>query len=270
MLYHADPSRSPTSALRHVVPRRLSFSDLCRHSSSSLPTLLPSCALRVTTRRTSPRPGQPTAHFNVSVDDVDVVLPGLYYGRYVAIHGLNSILSHRPQSPFPCGSQRPVLSSSRHSRFRRKPLQDASVSRRLLLRVNRTTTVSTIIPITDSPQQHYTTASPVPDVAATNRRVDIPLVNHTTAEDEVIHRYSPAESPRNSGNSTPEDHIPETHCSSILLEAGNGDNGDEFSGIMAGQILAVARENRGPQNTSWSPTTGPRQRQGGSSSAGPT
>ncbi|KAL4614688.1 hypothetical protein ACB092_07G071600, partial [Castanea dentata] len=73
-----------TDTLRlHVVPKRLSFSQLQRLSSAHLRTLLPSRDLHVTTSVV------------VSVDEVEVVFPGVYYDRYVAVHGLNGILTLR-------------------------------------------------------------------------------------------------------------------------------------------------------------------------------
>ncbi|XP_075675361.1 fasciclin-like arabinogalactan protein 19 [Castanea sativa] len=91
-----------TDTLRlHVVPKRLSFSQLQRLSSAHLRTLLPSRDLHVTTRHLPP-PTHPQHHHNrrrrvvvVSVDEVEVVFPGVYYDRYVAVHGLNGILTLR-------------------------------------------------------------------------------------------------------------------------------------------------------------------------------
>jgi|UniRef100_A0A2N9HFA5 hypothetical protein len=85
-----------TDTLRlHVVSRRLSFSQLRRLHLSSLPTLIPSRHLRLTTK---PQIHDHRRLLVVSVNDVDVVFPGLYYGRYVAVHGLNGILNLRQHS----------------------------------------------------------------------------------------------------------------------------------------------------------------------------
>ncbi|KAK9989174.1 hypothetical protein SO802_029413 [Lithocarpus litseifolius] len=108
-----------TDTLRlHVVPKRLSFSQLQRLSSANLRTLLPSRDLHVTTRHLSPPPpppSHPQHHHNrrrrvvvVSVNEIEVVFPGVYYGRYVAVHGLNGILTLR--GPPQCSSSSPVRS----------------------------------------------------------------------------------------------------------------------------------------------------------------
>ncbi|KAL6179029.1 hypothetical protein ACLB2K_050545 [Fragaria x ananassa] len=73
---------SYTETLRlHFVPLRLSLSDLRFISSGSiLPTLLPYSALRLTTDP-------------LQVAGVDVALPGIFYSRRVAVHGLAGIVS---------------------------------------------------------------------------------------------------------------------------------------------------------------------------------
>ncbi|GFY94818.1 fasciclin-like arabinogalactan family protein [Actinidia rufa] len=91
-----------TASLRlHVVPSRLSASDLRRLPSGSLlPTLFPRHEIRFQRRPASD---------GISVDDVDVVVPGLFYGRDVAVHGLGGILyftsqvdrDHRSSPPPP-------------------------------------------------------------------------------------------------------------------------------------------------------------------------
>ncbi|KAK9929439.1 hypothetical protein M0R45_026539 [Rubus argutus] len=80
---------SYTDTLRvHIVPLRLSLSDLRSLSSGSiLPTLLPFNALRLST---SP----------LAVSGVDVVLPGLFFSRRVAVHGLGGIVSLSSVVPY--------------------------------------------------------------------------------------------------------------------------------------------------------------------------
>ncbi|KAG6652953.1 uncharacterized protein LOC122309683 [Carya illinoinensis] len=193
---------SYTDTLRlHIVPRRLTLSGL--RSLASLPTLLPSRSLRVTTRPVSSRHGLRSTRLILSVDNIDVVFPGLYYGRYVAVHGLNGALSLGLQSPLPQGFPHPDHSSTRRPH-------------RFLLPVNRAT------------------VSSVPDVALNNRtsRMDFAEANCTTPESEGINRYSPAETTGNLVILQPEDHIPAKHSRSIwvsLLETGNGDDGHESS-----------------------------------------
>lgn len=79
---------SYTDTLRfHVVPRRLSISDLLRLPvGSSLPTLLPHRFLKVT---------QSPDLSSVAVGGVEVAFPGLFYGRDIAVHGLAGIISLR-------------------------------------------------------------------------------------------------------------------------------------------------------------------------------
>ncbi|KAK9266865.1 hypothetical protein L1049_027124 [Liquidambar formosana] len=80
-----------TQILRfHVIPRRLSMSDLRKLPSGySLPTLLPHRHVHVSRRPLSPE------SFVITVQGVDVVVPGLYNGRHVAVHGLRGILNFR-------------------------------------------------------------------------------------------------------------------------------------------------------------------------------
>ncbi|KAI3770288.1 hypothetical protein L6452_01415 [Arctium lappa] len=79
------------SALRyHVVPRRLSIAELLSlpPGSNSVPTLVPGQDILVEQRR-SPRS-------LITVGGVDVVVPGMFYGRDIAVHGLGGILEFRP------------------------------------------------------------------------------------------------------------------------------------------------------------------------------
>ena len=82
--------------LVHVVPLRLSLSDLRSISSGSiLPTLLPYTALRLTTDP-------------LQVAGVDVALPGLFYSPRVAVHGLagvmTSVIRLDPVAPSPAAT----------------------------------------------------------------------------------------------------------------------------------------------------------------------
>ncbi|XP_015943167.1 uncharacterized protein LOC107468397 [Arachis duranensis] len=80
---------SYTDTLRfHVVPRRLSVTELRRLPEGyGLPTLLSKRRLEVTR--------SPAYAFGISVGGVEIAFPGLFYGRYVAVHGLSGILSLR-------------------------------------------------------------------------------------------------------------------------------------------------------------------------------
>ncbi|KAF8404442.1 hypothetical protein HHK36_009327 [Tetracentron sinense] len=73
----------------HVALRRFSVANFrFLPSDSSLRTLLPRHDIHVSRRR-SPE------SLIITVDGVDVVFPGLYYGRDIAVHGLGGILSLR-------------------------------------------------------------------------------------------------------------------------------------------------------------------------------
>ncbi|VFQ76327.1 unnamed protein product [Cuscuta campestris] len=80
-----------TATLRcHVVPQRLSVRGLNRlRPGSSLRTLAADHDLRVESRRSTPSGDV------ISVDGVDVVAPGLFYARNIAVHGLKGILNCR-------------------------------------------------------------------------------------------------------------------------------------------------------------------------------
>ncbi|KAI7979008.1 Fasciclin-like arabinogalactan protein 19 [Camellia lanceoleosa] len=77
------------TALRYyIVPLRLSLADLQNLTSGSiLPTLLPIHDIQVQRRPESE---------NFTTNGVDVV-PGLFFGRNIAVHGLGGILSFRTQ-----------------------------------------------------------------------------------------------------------------------------------------------------------------------------
>ncbi|KAK7331656.1 hypothetical protein VNO80_28393 [Phaseolus coccineus] len=99
---------SYTETLRfHVVPNRLSLAHLrLLPDGYTLPTLLPQRLLQLT------RPN-PSA---IAVGGVDVSFPGLFHGRYVAVHGLAGILSLRSDnytSPAPAPVVPPISSVDR-------------------------------------------------------------------------------------------------------------------------------------------------------------
>lgn len=93
-----------TATLRyHGLPRRLSVSDLNRLPSQvPIQTLLRSQYVSLTRRLRGSRSNA------ISVNGVNVVLPGLYYGRHVAVHGLGGILSLHSQIGFPFDSPPPL------------------------------------------------------------------------------------------------------------------------------------------------------------------
>ncbi|KAI3752791.1 hypothetical protein L2E82_24828 [Cichorium intybus] len=80
-------------ALRyHVVPRRMSITDLLSlpPGANSIPTLMPGQNILVEQRR-DPRS-------LITVGGVDIVVPGMFYGRDIAVHGLDGILEFRPHT----------------------------------------------------------------------------------------------------------------------------------------------------------------------------
>ncbi|XP_023740559.1 fasciclin-like arabinogalactan protein 19 [Lactuca sativa] len=80
-------------ALRyHVVPRRMSISDLLSlpPGENYIPTLMPGQNILVEQRR-DPRS-------LITVGGVDIVVPGMFYGRDIAVHGLDGILEFRPHT----------------------------------------------------------------------------------------------------------------------------------------------------------------------------
>ncbi|KAF8106134.1 hypothetical protein N665_0147s0086 [Sinapis alba] len=90
MLFDLDMTHSSyfyVSTLRlHTVPLRLPFSDLrSLPNATSLPTLLPSHHLRLT------RPS--SSNESLYLDGVPILLPGLFYGEHLAVHGLAGLLS---------------------------------------------------------------------------------------------------------------------------------------------------------------------------------
>lgn len=87
------PASNYVSALRyHVVPRRMSISDLLSlpPGSNSVPTLVPGQDIIVEQRR--------SLRSLITVGGVDVVVPGIFYGRNIAVHGLDGILEYRPHT----------------------------------------------------------------------------------------------------------------------------------------------------------------------------
>ncbi|KAF3573679.1 hypothetical protein F2Q69_00060895 [Brassica cretica] len=97
MLFDLDMTHSSyfyVSTLRlHSVPLRLPFSDLrSLPNATSLPTLLPSHHLRLT------KPSSSSSNDSISLDGVPVLLPGLFYGEQLAVHGLAGLISLTPPS----------------------------------------------------------------------------------------------------------------------------------------------------------------------------
>ncbi|KAF5204274.1 Fasciclin-like arabinogalactan protein [Thalictrum thalictroides] len=87
------PASLYVSSLRyHVVLRRLSVSDLrSLGSGTTLQTLLPKREVTIG------KEGSPESDV-ITVDGVGVVLPGMYFGHNIAVHGLNGILDFRSKN----------------------------------------------------------------------------------------------------------------------------------------------------------------------------
>ncbi|CAL5358398.1 unnamed protein product [Camellia sinensis] len=101
-------------ALRyHIVPLRLSLADLRNLTSGSiLPTLLPIHDIQVQRRPESE---------NFTANGVDVV-PGLFFGRNIAVHGLGGILSFRTQIGLGHGSSLPPPANLYNNQSSRPPV----------------------------------------------------------------------------------------------------------------------------------------------------
>ncbi|CAH9082064.1 unnamed protein product [Cuscuta europaea] len=101
-----------TATLRcHVVPQRLSILGLSRlRPGSSLRTLAADHDLRVESRQSLPSGNI------ISVNGVDVVMPGMFYARNIAVHGLRGILNCRSR-----GSAHEVLVRQPESPSRSAP-----------------------------------------------------------------------------------------------------------------------------------------------------
>lgn len=69
----------------HIVPQRLSFSDLLRFAPHSrLPTLLPTMSILITNNTPS----------NYTVDDSPITHPDLYLASAISVHGVASVLDY--------------------------------------------------------------------------------------------------------------------------------------------------------------------------------
>ncbi|CAN8267027.1 unnamed protein product [Cochlearia groenlandica] len=95
MLYNLDISYSLSlyvSTLRlHALPLRLPISELrSLPNGSSIPTFLPSHSLLLTKLSSSD---------SVYLDGVRILLPGLFYGQNIAVHGLANVLPLRSLYP---------------------------------------------------------------------------------------------------------------------------------------------------------------------------
>ncbi|XP_076919738.1 uncharacterized protein LOC143580655 [Bidens hawaiensis] len=84
------PASNYVTTLRyHVIPRRMSMIDLLGlpPSANSVPTLVPGRDIHVEQRR--------SVRSLITIGGVDIVVPGMHYGRNMAVHGLGGILEYR-------------------------------------------------------------------------------------------------------------------------------------------------------------------------------
>ncbi|KAJ9691370.1 hypothetical protein PVL29_013526 [Vitis rotundifolia] len=84
----------------HIVPQRLSFSDLQRFTTHSrLPTLLPTMSILITNNTPS----------NFTIDDSPITHPDLYLASAVSVHGVASVLDYSlyGNETFPLKPSRP-------------------------------------------------------------------------------------------------------------------------------------------------------------------
>ncbi|XP_061339924.1 uncharacterized protein LOC133286520 [Gastrolobium bilobum] len=192
----------------HVVPRRLSLAELrLLPDGYTLPTLLSQRRLQLTRR---------PASSVISVGDVNIAFPGMFYGRNVAVHGLASILSLRtnnPPSPSPSPLPAPVVPpiSSADQRFsspRISPSSPESENRTVLGPISRPVPKLVSLNITSRRGSHPPVEAPAltptpasrptavtrqpPAASPLNGRVDAPESEH---QDLTVHP------PMNLGNS---------------------------------------------------------------------
>uniref|UniRef100_A0A7N0V3R2 FAS1 domain-containing protein n=1 Tax=Kalanchoe fedtschenkoi TaxID=63787 RepID=A0A7N0V3R2_KALFE len=82
----ADGGFDPFLFLYHVVPHRLSFSDLCLlRADTRLPTLLPTKSILVTN----------SSRFNFTLDGVTITDPDIYSTDSVSVHGIHGLLNYQ-------------------------------------------------------------------------------------------------------------------------------------------------------------------------------
>ncbi|KAK9217994.1 hypothetical protein WN943_006628 [Citrus x changshan-huyou] len=172
-LFAVDMTQTPPfylSILRlHVLPLRLSWTELLQlispsnnnNNSSRLPTLLPSRDLHVTR-------GDSGA---LLVGGVQVVMPGLYYSSYVAVHGLAGILTFRS----------PINNNHSNGNFWFRPLNHTAAFPPPPLVPRIQTNPSPVNPTIVSPSQ-----VPIP--------ASFPVLSPAPGP-EGLHGYTPAESP---------------------------------------------------------------------------
>lgn len=84
------PATNYVTTLRyHVLPRRMSMIDLLNLPplENSVPTLVPGRDIHVEQRI--------SVRSLITIGGVDIVVPGMHYGRNMAVHGLGGILEYR-------------------------------------------------------------------------------------------------------------------------------------------------------------------------------
>ncbi|XP_022927853.1 uncharacterized protein LOC111434622 [Cucurbita moschata] len=150
-----------TATLRyHGLPRRLSVSDLnSLPSQVAIPTLLRSQYVSVTRCHRGSRSDA------ISVNGINVVLPGLYYGRHVVVHGLGGILSLHSQNGYTYGSPPPL------SRFRPSGPRSFPPQIDLGSNENRDFTVSPA----DRSIEESPVSPPISPSSSSNKTVDLPF-----------------------------------------------------------------------------------------------
>ncbi|KAD3067330.1 hypothetical protein R6Q59_018597 [Mikania micrantha] len=90
------PATNYVTTLRyHVIPRRMSMIDLLSlpPASNSVPTLVTGRDVVVEQRR--------SVRSLITVGGVDIVVPGMFYGREITVHGLGGILEYRYHTRHP-------------------------------------------------------------------------------------------------------------------------------------------------------------------------
>ncbi|XP_054800434.1 FAS1 domain-containing protein SELMODRAFT_448915-like [Prosopis cineraria] len=79
------PAMDPLLFPYHIVPQRLSFSDLLLFKPNTrLPTLLPAMSIVITNN----------SHFNFTLDNIPITHPNLYSTDSIAVHGVAGVLDY--------------------------------------------------------------------------------------------------------------------------------------------------------------------------------
>ncbi|XAR53104.1 hypothetical protein NMG60_11021508 [Bertholletia excelsa] len=162
----------------HVVPRRLDLGDLrSLPSGSTLRTLMPRHEIRIERRPLSDI---------LAADGIELVVPGLFYGRDIAVHGLGGILNFRSQIGLHHKYPPPQVSFHLHpppppAGYNQSPRWNYTVSHGL--------------PDVDGHHAPPPDNNPSTDGGAESRRVASPVTKSAT-----FNQFPPVQSPEQAGS----------------------------------------------------------------------